>query len=136
MPSRSTRSLERTLLARRGAPTSVRAAIVLFCVSIAIGLAQLPVDLSRSPSRLDTFVIAPTIGFAACVFLAAFRRNWARYLLVLWFVGGLVVDDLYPENLDDSALAIGTFLVRIACEAVALYWLFTGDGERWYESRA
>src|SRR5262245_445034 len=95
---RSTRSLERTMMAPH-TPPQVRRAIYLLWLSL--GLATLGVIAEWQPAALEDRSLALEIGLlmalmtlfqAALIYLASRRRNWARIVLLLvLFLGGITM---------------------------------------------
>ena len=120
------------------APAQVRRAFILLWASVAIGIAQAIYETVTLPT-IESYalvalalMLAITAAYALIVYLAARRRNWARYILLVWTVAGLFV---YIGFVGRSASA-GDIVVYASMfiELLALYWLFTSPGKLWYRA--
>lgn len=120
------------------APAQVRRAFILLWASVAIGIAQAIYETVALPAIesyalvASALMLAITAAYAVVVYLAARRRNWARYVLLVWTVGGLLA---YVGFVGPSASA-GDIVVYASMfiELLALYWLFTSPGRLWYRA--
>jgi hypothetical protein len=135
---RSTGSLERTMIVAPDAPPQVRRAFILLWVSVAIGIAQAIYETLALPA-IESYAIATLaiiLGviaiYAVVVYLAARRRNWARYTLLVWSVGGLIayIGFVGPSSSPGDIVVY----LSLVIELVALYWLFTSPGRLWYRA--
>jgi hypothetical protein len=124
------------MIVAHDAPAQVRKAFMLLGASVAIGIAQaiyetvaLPVIESYVLVTLALMLSIQT-AYAVVVYLAARRRNWARYVLLVWAVGGLLA---YVGFVGRSPSAGDIVLyASMLIELLALYWLFTSPGRLWY----
>jgi hypothetical protein len=119
------------------APPQLRRAISLLWLSVLIGVVEAVYDTLTLPVVEDyalgalALILAIIAIYAAVVFLVSRRRNWARYVLLVWTVGGaltylIILGGELPSRGDDI-----TFLSMLM-ELVALYWLFTAPGKLWF----
>ena len=73
-----------------------------------------------------------TAAYAVVVYVAARRRNWARYVLLIWTVGGLIAYVGFAGTSPSTGDVVYYFSMVI--ELIALYWLFTTPGKLWYRT--
>ena len=117
------------------APAQVRKAFILLWASVAIGIAQatyetLALPVIEADAVALALVLAITAVYAVVVYLAARRRNWARYVLLVWAVGGLLTYVAFvgrTPSAGDIVVYASMFI-----DLLALYWLFTSPGKLWY----
>jgi uncharacterized membrane protein len=74
------------------------------------------------------------------IYCASRRRNWARIvLLALLFVSVALTVVMHfvllPEWGDEDFWSAATTSAYFVMDAIALYWLFTGAGARWYAAK-
>jgi hypothetical protein len=74
------------------------------------------------------------------IYCASHRRNWARIVLLALFLLSQVLVSvarvMWPTELSDedfwSTVTTNAYFIM---DAVALYWLFSGAGAKWYAAR-
>lgn len=70
---------------------------------------------------------------AGVIYFASQRHNWARILLLIFTVAVIASYLAFPTDLVTEAWwSIATIVVTTIMEVVALLWLFSGPGARWY----
>jgi hypothetical protein len=80
------------------------------------------------------------VANAYFIYCASRRRNWARIvLLALLLLSQVLVSVtrvMCPTALgDEDFWSVATTSAYFVMDAIALYWLFTGAGARWYAAR-
>jgi hypothetical protein len=80
------------------------------------------------------------VANAYFIYCASRRRNWARIvLLALLLLSQVLVSVtrvMWPTALgDEDFWSVATTSAYFVMDAIALYWLFTGAGARWYAAR-
>lgn len=117
------------------APPRARIAIIVLWTSVLLTLVQtLLGDFMSGSSNISAMAVVLAI-YGIVIFRASRRHNWARYVLLLWTVLGLVVYvtsfrfDAQPWW--DSFLSVVSF----AIELFAIYMLFTDAAGQWYRSK-
>lgn len=73
-----------------------------------------------------------TLFVAFLIHHASMRRNWARCGLLVITVLAVTLYIAFFMERESSAWEWTAFTLSAALEGVALYWLFTGEGARWY----
>jgi hypothetical protein len=119
------------------APPQVKRAFALLWLSVLIGVVQAVYETVTLPTVEDYVWVALVLVlgimaiYAAIVVLASHRRNWARYALLVWTVGGAFT---YFWGLGGESPSRGDMIVFVSLlmDLVALYWLFTAPGKLWY----
>ena len=64
------------------------------------------------------------------------RHNWARIVLLLFAIAGAIM--MFWPGIEFESLSWDHWVSDIAftvLDSVALYWLFTGPGAKWFSSR-
>ena len=76
------------------------------------------------------------VFYAALLCFVASGRYWARliYAVLLGVRTVAVIRDL-PINWQTSKLLLGITIVSFLCQYIAMYWLFTEPGRRWFVTR-
>jgi hypothetical protein len=70
---------------------------------------------------------------AALVYFVSSGRNWARLIYAGWLAVATVSEILLaPVNWQSSEGLITA--ISYVCDYVAMYWLFTEPGRRWFKS--
>ena len=120
-------------------PPQVRHAIVLFWITQL--LVVIDAVLSMIYPEPDTagdaaFVVLAflvVLGlYATMITFAARRKNWARITLLVFTVITAAGYFLLPSETPAPWWAEANIWLSFILEMVALYWLFTGAGARWY----
>jgi hypothetical protein len=80
------------------------------------------------------------IANAYFIYCASRRRNWARIvLLALLLLSQVLVSVtrvIWPAELgDEDFWSVATTSAYFVMDAIALYWLFTGAGAKWYAAK-
>ena len=131
-------------------PTNVRRFLWLWCVAFLIGSAEIP--LTPPNTELQDFGITPSLQLALTAATTALslatllpflwfavrrRKNWARWVLLVSFIISMPLVFLDPAVFsgDQLPLTVLEFL-SIFAEAVAFYFLFTGDARPWFSDQA
>ncbi len=121
-------------------PPQVRQAITLLWTAQLLGVVDIVLtlmdpDLDLAGHTGFFLVISVIVLFAlyaALIIFAAKRKNWARItLLVLTIVTTTAFVWMPSEALDPWWTVALSWLISIL-EIVALFWMFTGAGARWY----
>jgi CDP-diglyceride synthetase len=119
-------------------PPQIKKAFSLLWLSFAIGLTEgLLTQLLSEPSEdLDTWVwiiLIVAFGLSAYFIHAASRRkNWARVVLLALTSLTIVTYLAWPEWNDQTWWSLVLFGVCASMDTVALIWLFSGEGAKWY----
>jgi hypothetical protein len=119
------------------APPQIRRAFALLWLSVLIGVVQAVYETLTLPTVEGYVLVALALVlaimaiYAAIVLLASYRRNWARYALLVWTVGGAFT---YLASLGGDLPSRGDVIIFVSLlmDLVALYWLFTAPGKLWY----
>jgi len=86
--------------------------------------------LSNSATIVIVAVVLAIYGLV--IFRASRRHNWARYVLLIWAVLGVVV---YAFNFQPDSRPFWGPLLDVASfvvEFIAIFMLFTGAANQWY----
>jgi peptidoglycan/LPS O-acetylase OafA/YrhL len=124
-------------------PPQVRRAIVLlWLLLIAAILAMLFAfdwtTIATDPemaSFIWPFVIGSFIVNAILIYFTGRRHNWARIILLLLTVGGLIVMVVPFDDEPRSWAAWAPDIGFAVLDLIAVYWLFTGAGAAWFSRR-
>jgi hypothetical protein len=126
----------------RKAPTQVQRAIVLLWASFALGTLDAVLNWEPLDPTLGEFevimwaILVGSVLFAAVlIYFVSRRHNWARILLLVLTVIGLAMYVVYPPEL--SIEPVWSIVVTVGItvmDIVAIYWLFSGSGAKWYSS--
>jgi hypothetical protein len=140
------------MLTPSDSPIQVRNAFLLLWGSLAIttvdnGIAMLVSGFSENESvyvHLSWLFLAIYFVLVAAnayfIFCASRRKNWARIVLLALFllseVSVSVTRLMWSTELgDEDFWSVATTSAYFVMDAIALYWLFTGAGARWYAAR-
>jgi len=74
--------------------------------------------------------------YATLITFASRRKNWARITLFVFAVISIAGYFLLPSETPAPWWTEANILLSSMLEIVALYWLFTGAGARWYANKA
>ena len=126
----------------RKAPTQVQRAIVLLWASFALGTLDTVLNWEPLDPTLGEFevimgaILVGSVLFAAVlIYFVSRRHNWARILSLVLTVIGLAMYVVYPPEL--SIEPVWSIVVTVGItvmDVVAIYWLFSGSGAKWYSS--
>lgn len=124
-------------------PPQVRQAITLLWITqllvvVDAGLTLMfpEPDMADETAFLVVLFVVVLGLYATLITFAARRKNWARITLLVFAVintGGyfLLPSEIPPPWWTEANVWLSTIL-----EIVALYWLFSGAGARWYTNKA
>lgn len=128
------------IAAAEEAPAQVRRAVWLLWTSLVIGLLQ--VALEWEPVRLEfegwdgVMGIILTISFLVPAVLIVFisrGHRWARMATAIMTLVGIAFYLAWPhEGAPEPWQSAVMTWVLSAMDVLALYWLFTGNGARWF----
>ena len=81
-------------------------------------------------------ILVGSVLFAAVlIYFVSRRHNWARILSLVLTVIGLATYVVYPPELSIEPVWSIVVIVGITVmDVVAIYWLFSGSGAKWYSS--
>ena len=121
-------------------PTQITKAFILLWLSFGISLLEgLATQVVSASADDDLGALAWVISVAVFavsayfIYCASRRRNWARIvLLVLTFVAVAAYLVWPPLWSEDPWWSTALFCVSAIMDTVALFWLFTGEGAKWY----
>jgi hypothetical protein len=126
-------------MAPTSVPTKVRRAFVLLWAALAISLAEAILTLLTDPPAEDTAIemwLLTVVAFAAgayFIYSASQRHNWARIVLLVITSVTIAAYVAWPVNWTEQPWwSNAVVAVSTLAEAIALYWLFSGEGRRWY----
>jgi hypothetical protein len=122
------------------APAQVRKAFVLLWIAFTVSLADSVLTQLFVESIDNNVAIAmwslTVVAFAAgayFIYSASRRRNWARVVLLVITLATIAAYAAWPVNWTEQPWWSATVAaVCLLAEVVALYWLFSGDGRKWY----
>lgn len=117
------------------APAQVRRAMVLLWASLVLGTLAFLVEAGAdedSEAVLWASVFTFTVPGVLLNIFTAWRHNWARWVLLVFTLAGLALYACYPPDLSQGWVRMAGELLVSVLDLVALYWLFTGEGARWF----
>lgn len=91
---------------------------------------------SEFASFLWPFLIGTFIFNALLIFCISRQHNWARIVLLLFTMAGAIM--MFWPGLELESVSWDRWVSDIAftvLDLIALYWLFTGPGAKWFSSR-
>ena len=130
------------------APRRVRRAVALLWASLALSVAQMLLDAELvTLADEDGFAIVAwilltgsTLFVGVLIHFIGRGRRWARTLLLLITIVGTVLLVLPWDEQDYLAgWTVASFVSTLALtlmDAVALYWLYTGEAKDWFRRPA
>jgi hypothetical protein len=142
VPGRSTRSLERTTMLRE-APTQIKRAVFLLWASLGLSVVAavlewdpLDPELREIEGVLWGIGIVCILLSGALNYFVSQRRNWARIAVLISTVVVVALMAAFPEEMSGESLPsiVQTVLIT-AIDLVAVYWLFTGSGGKWFSTK-
>jgi hypothetical protein len=123
-------------------PTQVRRAVVLLWAAFSLTLLEsvitlLTLDHTDFELWMGGLLFGAFLLNAGIIYFVSRRRNWARFVLLIFTVAIIASYLAFPESLDTEVWwSIATVCVTTLMEIVALFWLFFGRGAEWYGGRA
>ena len=123
---------------RRPMPRVVAWAVALLWSSYALSVGHEIITLryvwtSWSPERVLPLHVAGFLVFAALIYFISRGVNWARWTYLVLFAVRLINVLLYlRQDLDASKPLVLITAISFLCLSVAIYWLFTDPGSRWF----
>lgn len=125
------------------APPQVRQAIILLwitqllvVVDAALSMLYPEPDMAGETAFLVVLFVIVLGLYATLITFASRRKNWARITLLVFAVISIAGYFLLPSETPAPWWTEANILLSSILEIVALYWLFTGVGARWYASKA
>jgi hypothetical protein len=119
-------------------PTSVSRAIALLWTAYALAVVHEVLTLrflwtDWIPERVIPIHVASFAFFAGLIYLIYRGHNWARWVYTALAILRAVNVAIYlRQDLESSARLVFITAVAFACQAPALYWLFTSPGSKWF----
>ena len=125
-------------------PPQVTRAIWLLWIALLLGIATFTPDYlhlkgpnaSGPPWWVWAVLVLIWMLWGVLIYLVAAGRNWARFVVLAFFVG--YVFDVGSWLLNPStmlALPLHNLIaegMNLALSALAVFWLFTGNGATWF----
>ena len=122
-------------------PSQVRKAVVLLWVSLILGILGTfvqwePLGPDLEEIRVSMWgVMAFSIGApAVLIYFISRRQNWARILTLVLTIGGIAAYFLFPMDPPEPWTSLVMTEGVTVLDLVALYWLFSGAGAKWFTS--
>jgi hypothetical protein len=127
-------------------PSNVRNFLGLSLLALAISIAASVIGFDEAvamvPMANAATVIMITSGvmFAISFGLIAAagwgHQNWARWVILIFFLLGLVSLAMsLPKLMTMSSFQIGTAVITTLLKAAALYFIFTGNAKDWFKRK-
>ncbi len=118
------------------APKQVQRAILILWASWAIGVVITAVSLvGKNGGMIWLFFGLAFWANGWLIHQASMRANWARIVILVLaataFFGSIAL--FVPE--EDSLWDIAEGVLLGGLELIACYWLFVGEGKRWYSKQ-
>lgn len=121
-------------------PTQVQRAILLLWISLGLGaldtvLGTVLSEPDPGESRYEFLLFSIGVLSLGALFIhfASRRRNWARIVLLIVAVVTDIAYIMVPsDSTPDPTWSVLLMVVSSVLEIIALYWLFFGEGRRWY----
>jgi hypothetical protein len=116
--------------------TVLRAVVLLWIALVVAAIATMVSFAGQNMTDLMLFLLVVYAANGYIIHKASERANWARYVIGVFAVVGAAVT-FYPWEPDPhpSAWEWVEAAVVSAAEIVAVYWLFTGEGAKWYRAQ-
>ena len=108
--------------------------LVLFVVEVVVNSAS----FSRyNSSEYVAFLVILTVAiWSFLIRKISAGTNWARIVYLVLFVQGTVrFIFAMPVEFGRSAVWTAVGIVGIGLQAIALYWIFTGQGNEWFQTQ-
>jgi predicted ferric reductase len=128
-------------------PSNVRNFLGLSILALAINIvagvfgfdeaiAKIPMP-NAGTIMIITYVVMFGLSFALIAAAGWGRQNWARWVMLIFFLLGLAsLAYSLPMLLQMSSFQIGTALISTALQGVALFFIFTGNAKDWFQRPA
>lgn len=127
-------------------PSNVRNFLGLSIMALAISIVAAVIGFDEAvamvpvPNAATIMMIVSVVTFAISFGLIAAagwgRQNWARWVILVFFVLGLASLAMsFQKLMEMSSFQAGTALITTLLKAVALYFVFTGNAKEWFETR-
>jgi len=85
------------------------------------------------PDPLVLSQLAFELVMAALLYGVSRGRYWARLIYAVWLgVRTVHVIRAFPADLENTGALVLLTVASFACQYLAMYWLFTEPGRRWY----
>ncbi len=124
-------------------PPQVRQAIILLWITqllvvVDAGLTLMFPDPDMAgETAFLVIVFLVLLGlYATLITFAARRKNWARITLLVFAVISFAGYFLLPSEIPAPWWTEANIWLSTILEVVAMYWLFSGAGARWYANKA
>jgi hypothetical protein len=124
------------------APPQVRQAIILLWITqllvvIDAGLTLIfPEPDTGGETGFLALVFLIILGlYATLITFAARRKNWARITLLIFALISTLGYFLLPSDIPAPWWTEANIWLSSILEVVAMYWLFSGAGARWYAGK-
>lgn len=124
-------------------PPQVRQAIILLWVTQLLVVIDAVLtmiypepDMSGETAFLVVVFVIVLGLYATLITFAARRKNWARITLLVIAVINTAGYSLLPSETPAPWWTEANFWLNSIMEAVAMFWLFSGAGARWYANKA
>ena len=87
------------------------------------------------PTLVVLIQTASELLYAAIIYFTSGGRNWAR-LTYIFLLGVRTINVIryFPDDWQDSHWLVFVTAISFVCQYLAMYWLFTGEGRRWFKS--
>lgn len=126
------------------APAQVKRAVTLLSVSLALGILDSVLGaepLEPEDAKWEAIIWLITGGVfllvAALIFFIYRGQNWARITYLMLTVLTLIAYGAFPLDMQDiSWWSLSLTGLTTVLDLIALYWLFSGSGSRWYSAKA
>jgi len=120
-------------------PSNVARFEILFYLSLLLSVPKVLLDANHMTGLLGLAFMSVILLFACAIWilllwLAARRRmNWARWVLLVFFLVGLVPFLLNLVDIFGTSMLSGSLgTLQLAMQSVALYLAFTGNSRPWF----
>ncbi|HYW56200.1 MAG TPA: hypothetical protein VE934_04525 [Polaromonas sp.] len=124
-------------------PPQVRQAIILLWVAqivvvidAVLTLINPEPDMAGETGFLVFLFLIVLAVYATLITFAARRKNWARIALLISVISTSAGYFLLPSETPDPWWTEANFWLSSILELLAMYWLFSGAGARWYAVKA
>jgi hypothetical protein len=124
-------------------PPQVRRAIILLwitqllvVVDAVLTMVYPEPDMAGESAFLVVLFVIVLGLYATLITFAARRKNWARITLLVFAVISVIGYFLLPSEIPAPWWTEANIWLSSILEIVALFWLFSGAGARWYANKA
>ena len=126
-----------------GTPPQVRQAIILLWITQLLVVIDAVLtmiypepDVAGETAFLVVIFVIILGLYATLIIFASRRKNWARITLLVFAVISTAGYFLLPSETPAPWWTEANIWLSSILEVVAMYWLFSVDGARWYASKA